>query len=790
MVAIKDYIFRAPDNEVRNYVDTRKICHVILKLASQCGPNKSSVISYLRTHRELGIENVRFPKNLPDIPSETIACDYVFREMMNEEIEKVNKFTSTKHQEVLREIMKVGKEVRAEIIIPVGDHLKEIKRRQNIGVNEVFGNCSAGEDFLKSRVAILKRVEESLNHLSNEIIHLDFYIRTNFKILLRLCRLFDRMLQTSVNVWFEAHLVKEPFVDINVDILLVLLSISWSRFREAEKLLKELGELNKNHSKPEFGAAITVINVSEHDAKGGDLWKPPETFLRSTTKYWVHPNNVVSAKVGIVRYVPYLIFGVSNSELETLLDPYMCVEGHDVTDPNKIEESQAITSVYLDNKEAECFYNRISRFEKAQLFRLRWYGSNSGSTDKEIFVERKTHHESWTGEKSAKERFSIPQKYVFGYLKGGFSVEELSNNGILQTKSLQLATEIQDYILENGLQPFVRTSYLRAAFQSQDNNQVRFSIDTNLCMVNEFISDGHQNEPWCRLAEEVLSKNEVTRFPYAILEVKLQSEQPDWVSEMLKRCNATLVYKFSKFQHGMAILHQDRVPILPHWIEDFNYNNDFVSLSSTPENETTNNCYNSTEGENQIGSLIDVLMSSYLTTTNFDLHGLQIHWNRNVDEIEFFNASCNERSFFGDNSETKAEADVKMDAKGALRSKKIKSLDPKSLFATERVFLYWTRKTIYLSTFVIILTTYNNNNETTHRMTVTKLLLFIPVIIVNLVYGLTVYIARTKTIERRMVKSSEDEKERIDYPKSSLYIFSMCCSILVFSLILNILKVF
>merc|ERR1712048_1258381 len=29
------------------------------------------------------------------------------------------------------------------------------------------------------------------------------------------------------------------------------------------------------------------------------------------------------------------------------------------------------------------------------------------------------------------------------------------------------------------------------------------------------------------------------------------------------------VHKFSKFQHGMAFLHPERVPILPHWHEDF-----------------------------------------------------------------------------------------------------------------------------------------------------------------------------------------------------------------------------
>ena len=35
-----------------------------------------------------------------------------------------------------------------------------------------------------------------------------------------------------------------------------------------------------------------------------------------------------------------------------------------------------------------------------------------------IFIERKTHREDWTGEKSVKARFSLKEKHVNDYLSG------------------------------------------------------------------------------------------------------------------------------------------------------------------------------------------------------------------------------------------------------------------------------------------------------------------------------------------------------------------------------------
>lgn len=94
----------------------------------------------------------------------------------------------------------------------------------------------------------------------------------------------------------------------------------------------------------------------------------------------------------------------------------------------------------------------------------RWYGDNDGSPNKEIFIERKTHHESWTGEDSTKERFSMPQQKVFDFMKGRLDIDEWARKESQKKKLsekklaniLRLGHEIQNLILEQDLQPIVR----------------------------------------------------------------------------------------------------------------------------------------------------------------------------------------------------------------------------------------------------------------------------------------------------------------------------------------------
>ena len=79
----------------------------------------------------------------------------------------------------------------------------------------------------------------------------------------------------------------------------------------------------------------------------------------------------------------------------------------------------------------------------------------------QIFVERKTHREDWTGEKSVKERFPIKEDKVNAFLRGEYTMDEEFRALVKRGKKteqevegmIQLASEVQYAILTRKLVP-------------------------------------------------------------------------------------------------------------------------------------------------------------------------------------------------------------------------------------------------------------------------------------------------------------------------------------------------
>ncbi len=254
--------------------------------------------------------------------------------------------------------------------------------------------------------------------------------------------------------------------------------------------------------------------------------------------------------------------------------------------PNKEFEAKdsAITSIYYDNpKTWELYEGRLKKTEGAEAIRMRWYGDVDTET---IFVERKTHREDWTGEKSVKARFSMKEKNMNAYLSGKMLPEAIfekaRKEGRKPAKQIdedeRLAKEIQYSVLKHGYVPICRSFYNRTAFQLPADARVRISLDTELTMVREDNLDGKKRagDNWRRTDIGIdypfsqLPPEDVERFPYAILEVKLQTqagqEPPEWVRELIASHLVEAVPKFSKFIHGTATLFPDRINLLPFWM--------------------------------------------------------------------------------------------------------------------------------------------------------------------------------------------------------------------------------
>merc|ERR1711957_61856 len=206
------------------------------------------------------------------------------------------------------------------------------------------------------------------------------------------------------------------------------------------------------------------------------------------------------------------------------------------------------------------------------------YGTGDPST---VFVERKTHRDTWTGEARVKERFIIDESEVKSVLNDEYPVAQRRKEMMAKKRAtLQEVDEWQTLVREmiqvvqtKQLVPTMRTQYMRTAFQIPFDATVRVSLDTNLCLISERGYDTQGGEKWFRDPEKPLADNEITRFPHAVLEVKLElggnsTAPPQWVTELQNSGMLYEVHKFSKFIHGCATLLPEYVRSVPYWVDD------------------------------------------------------------------------------------------------------------------------------------------------------------------------------------------------------------------------------
>ncbi|CEQ41926.1 SPOSA6832_03677 [Sporobolomyces salmonicolor] len=406
--------------------------------------------------------------------------------------------------------------------------------------------------------------------------YLGHFSHLNYTGFIKIVKKHDKRTGFTLKGQFmREFLEKRPFYKENYDALIVQLS--------------RLYNLVRTRGNPVMG---------DSSAGGGQ-----SAFVRQTTKYWermedkgasqegqrtdgddrVHPDNYVQLKLVILKHLPVLVF-----------NPEKSFEAADA----------AISSIYFDNPDLDLYMGRLEKTEGAEAIRLRWYGDMGV---KQIFVgrqlspslaavaltalppaqvERKTHREDWTGEKSVKARFPIAEHLVNDYLAGKHTMdatfEEIRKKGKKSDKEIdgmiKLAREVQAAIKHKNLQPVMRTFYNRTAFQLPGDARVRISFDTQLSLIREDNWDGvtRSGDNWRRTDIGIdwpfpqLPEGDKELFPYGVLEVKLQTqmgqEPPEWVRELVSSHLVEAVPKFSKFIHGCATLMPNRVDLVPFWL--------------------------------------------------------------------------------------------------------------------------------------------------------------------------------------------------------------------------------
>ncbi|KAJ4323240.1 vacuolar transporter chaperone [Neodidymelliopsis sp. IMI 364377] len=440
-----------------------------------------------------------------------------FVEQLEKELDKVYSFVRVKSEEIIRRIAASEKEVNTAVT----RSREYLQSQQGARDEDPFE-----EDF--------DLLEEDLSDVIADVHDLAKFTQLNYTGFQKIIKKHDKNTRWVLQPVFAARLKRKPFFQDNYDNYVVKLS--------------KLYDIVRTRGNP----------VKGDSSAGGKQ----QNFVRQTTKYWVHPDNIVELKLIILKHLPVLVFN-----------------------PNKEfnEEDASITSIYFDNTDTwELYEGRLKKTEGAEAIRLRWYGGMNSDT---IFVERKTHREDWTGEESVKARFKLKEKNVNDYLKGKLLPSKVFEKERREQKrpekdiasDEQLAREIQYRVIDRNLVPVTRSFYHRTAFQLPGDARVRISLDTELTMTREDNLDGKKRagDNWRRTDIGVdwpfkqLPAEDKELFPYAVLEVKLQTaagaEAPQWIRDLTSSHLVEAVPKFSKYIHGTATLNPSRIDLIPYW---------------------------------------------------------------------------------------------------------------------------------------------------------------------------------------------------------------------------------
>lgn len=414
-------------------------------------------------------------------------------------------------------------------------------------------------------------IDTEVHDITKEVNELQKYARLNYSAFLKIIKKHDKYTSYALRPVFMVRLAAKPFYRDSFEPLVLRLSRLYDRVRKVRAQLTCV--LYPGTQEAQVAARIAQPDKGSAGGSGSS-----QNFVRRTTKYWVHPDHVFELKMYILRYLPVLLFRASPKGSD---DTGSSDRQDDDEEGEEVDSS--ISSVYFDNRDLELYLGRLEKSENAEAIRFRWYGPASNN---EIFVERKTHKEDWTGETSVKQRFPIKEKNVNAFARGDWTVDKMisklrgsGTKSEADLKSLEtLAHEIQESIRTKHLHPVMRTFYHRTAFQLPGDARVRISLDTELSMIREDDFDGTPRAGlnWRRKDVRTaypfsnLPDSDICRFPYAVLEVKLQTaagaEVPKWVENLVDSHLVEEVPKFSKFIHGCSTLLEPHVPLLPFWL--------------------------------------------------------------------------------------------------------------------------------------------------------------------------------------------------------------------------------
>eukprot|EP00122_Pirum_gemmata_P008234 Pgem_evm1s7586 len=203
-------------------------------------------------------------------------------------------------------------------------------------------------------------------------------------------------------------------------------------------------------------------------------------------------------------------------------------------------------SIYFDSDDLCMYDGRVSKLDKADLYRTRWYGSDKQKAS--YFLERKRHRDTTIsgGKQSSKKRVLMCSK-----------PEEQDY------KNLQ---KFDNRMIKLQLKPKVRTQYYRTSFMAPNEMEgVRITLDENIVISD---ANNYENDE---------GGNRCYELPFAVIEVKIsvnmnnageqkvekrQISIPQCLLNVIANSNGKKM-KVSKFNTGCCLLYPSKIKTYP-----------------------------------------------------------------------------------------------------------------------------------------------------------------------------------------------------------------------------------
>jgi uncharacterized membrane protein YidH (DUF202 family) len=370
-----------------------------------------------------------------------------------------------------------------------------------------------------------------------------------------------------------------------------------------------------------------------------------------------------------------------------------------------------------------------------------------------------------------------------------------------------LVNEITQVCVSKQLVPTVRTQCMRTAFQIPFDATVRISLDTNLCMISERGYELNGMKTWYRNPEWILQPNEITRFPHAVLEIKLELKggdmtAPKWVGELQ---NSGLIYechKYSKYCHGSAVLLPEDVRSVPYWVDDVTLRDSILASGGErilmeedaeepppganavydhllPFGDQINDRSGNAVGRTHVSVAASVGITGDQATTKNLAVGFGLYNGTDGDTKK--GPLAEEDPWDDDDSYDMEEEGIcgwcfpfcsryNQYSQQVVAPTSFQKIEPKLFFANERTFLHWLHYSVVLSSIASAILSMSENPGEEWRQWFAMSLL--PISLAFVVYSLHIFLWRQDQIKNRI-------PARWDDPMGPLVLGSLVVLVLV-----------